>query len=347
MWIRNAWYVAAWADEVTADALLNRIYLGTPVILYRTADGGLVAMEDRCCHRHAPLSKGRLEGDDIRCMYHGLKFAPSGKCTEIPGEEKVPPQMKVATFPVAERDSLVWIWLGDPALANEGDIVHCPRLTEPGWRHQQGYLRYDTDYRLIVDNLLDLTHLAYVHAGTIGQGVAGRVRPDVAAADHGLHIRHVWENDDPSPHHVRAGGFSGKIDRWNSYDWHLRGNLMVMDTGVAAAGTGGPDGDRDGAMLIQHLSALTPETEHTTHYHFTSAYDFALDDDEIAAGFAASVVAAFHEDKDIIEAQQKVIDLEPSRPMMVAPFDGALTQIRRRIAEIVEQEAASGRLAAE
>ena len=162
MWIRNAWYVAAWADEVTADALLNRIYLGTPVILYRTADGGLVAMEDRCCHRHAPLSKGRLEGDDIRCMYHGLKFAPSGKCIEIPGEEKVPPQMKVATFPVAERDSLVWIWLGDPALANEGDIVHCPRLTEPGWRHQQGYLRYDTDYRLIVDNLLDLTHLAYV-----------------------------------------------------------------------------------------------------------------------------------------------------------------------------------------
>lgn len=118
MQIKNAWYVAGWASEVAADDLLSRTFLNVEVILYRDGEGSVVAMEDRCCHRHAPLSKGRLEGDAVRCMYHGLKFAPNGLCIEIPGEKKLPPRMKVRCFPVVEQQNLIWIWLGDPALAN-------------------------------------------------------------------------------------------------------------------------------------------------------------------------------------------------------------------------------------
>ena len=127
--IKNAWYVAGWASQIKSDELLSRTFLNVPIILYRDSDGNAVAMEDRCCHRFAPLSKGRLEGDSIRCMYHGLKFSATGDCIEIPGGDKIPPNMKVKTFPVTERQKLVWIWLGDPTLANETEITDLPYLS--------------------------------------------------------------------------------------------------------------------------------------------------------------------------------------------------------------------------
>lgn len=109
-----------------------------PVVLYRESESSVIAMEDRCCQRFAPLTKGRLEGDAVRCVYHGLQFAPSGQCIEIPGEGKVPPQMKVQTFPVAERQQLIWVWLGDPALADPSEIVDLPYLDTPEWAYREG-----------------------------------------------------------------------------------------------------------------------------------------------------------------------------------------------------------------
>ena len=84
MFIRNTWYVAAWSHEVESEALFARVITGIPVLLYRESGGGVVALEDRCCHRGAPLSVGRREGDCVRCMYHGLKFDSTGTCVEAP-----------------------------------------------------------------------------------------------------------------------------------------------------------------------------------------------------------------------------------------------------------------------
>jgi phenylpropionate dioxygenase-like ring-hydroxylating dioxygenase large terminal subunit len=340
MWIKNAWYVAAWASEVAPDALLARIILGIPVVLYRTQDGEAVALEDRCGHRLAPLSKGRLEGSELRCMYHGIKFGPTGECVEIPGETATPKNMKVQSFPLVEKNKLLWIWVGEAALADPADIVDIPHLDSPDWRYSEGFIHYDANYKLIADNLLDFTHLAYVHEKTFGTNMAGEVRPEVELTDFGIHLSYLWNNDEAPPMIKNAGGFAGKIDRWNLCAWHVRGNMLLMDAGSMAPGAGGHASGREGAIQFRHVSIQTPECENTTNYFFCHAHDFGIDDDKIAAGIWDTVCAAFEEDRDIIEAQQRSIDLDPSQPMTAAPFDGPLIHIRGKIDAVIAAEQA-------
>ena len=338
IWIKNAWYVAGWSSDIKSDELLSRTFLNIPIILYRDSSENVVAMEDRCSHRFAPLSKGRLEGDSIRCMYHGLKFSAAGDCIEIPGGDKIPPGMKVKTFPVTERQKLVWIWLGDPTLANEREITDLPYLDSPYWAYKEGYIHYESDFRLIADNLLDFSHLTFVHEKTIGSSGLANERPKSEIQDYGIRLINFNKNDDPAPHVKKFGGLNGKVDRWTISDWYYRGNLLVMDSGSMPAGSDGPDGDRAGAIEFRHLSALTPETDLTCHYHFAQAQSFATDNDDVTEGIFKTVCIAFEEDRDIIEAQQRVINLDPMRDMKPVSFDGPLTHIRKIMNKAIEQE---------
>lgn len=140
--IHQSWYVAAWDHEVTSDGLLARKLLGQPIVLYRDEAGQVVALEDRCCHRAAPLSAGRKEGDCVRCLYHGMKFNSQGICVEIPGQHQIPGKARVRTYPIVERDRFVWIWMGDPAQANPADILDFYWHTSPAWRMKPGYIHY-------------------------------------------------------------------------------------------------------------------------------------------------------------------------------------------------------------
>jgi phenylpropionate dioxygenase-like ring-hydroxylating dioxygenase large terminal subunit len=175
--LMNSWYVAAWDYELADGKLLARTILEEPVVLYKGESGRVVALDNRCCHRGAKLSNGRMEGDDVRCMYHGLKFDPSGKCIQIPGQENIPPKLGVRSYPVVERDHLVWIWMGDADKANPGDILDFPCLRDPRWKGIPGYLHYDANYLLIVDNLSDFAHLAFVHTRTLGARRSMRTSP--------------------------------------------------------------------------------------------------------------------------------------------------------------------------
>ncbi len=166
MFLRNCWYVIAWDYEIPADGLFSRTVLNEPILVFRTADGGYAALEDRCCHRHAPLSKGRKEGDNVRCGYHGLKFDAGGRCVEAPGLDRIPPQAKVKSYPLALRNKWLFVWMGDPARAEERLLPDNFSNAHPDWRNKPGYLHYDTPYLLICDNLLDFTHLSYVHEKT-------------------------------------------------------------------------------------------------------------------------------------------------------------------------------------
>jgi len=170
MFIKNTWYVAAWSHEVGASNIFSRTIISQPVMLYRKEDGQVVALQDRCGHRGAPLSLGRREGDCVRCMYHGLKFDSRGACVEVPAQERIPPQAKVQTFPVVERHRWIWIWMGDPALADPATIPDTHWLDDPDWRGLPGYIHYYVNYLLICDNLLDFSHLPYVHPTTLGGG---------------------------------------------------------------------------------------------------------------------------------------------------------------------------------
>ena len=200
MFLRNCCYVAGWSHHIAADSLVSRTMLGEPIVLYRKADGGVVALEDRCCHRLAPLSRGRIEGDDLRCMYHGLKFAPSGKCVEVPGQDFAPSSAVVRSYPVVERDCWVWLWMGEPTLADPALIPAALGHDHPDWFMQTGQLAYEANYELINDNLLDLTHLSYVHEKTLGRNSMswGESRPQVTPIERGLRIAR-WVVNNPAP----------------------------------------------------------------------------------------------------------------------------------------------------
>lgn len=341
MFIRNCWYVAAWDHEVSAEGMLARTLLNQPVLLYRDTSGRIVALEDRCCHRAAPLHLGRKEGDCVRCMYHGLRFDPSGACVEIPGQERIPPQTRVRSYPVEERNRLIWIWMGDPERADANTIVPYPWHDSPDWRMKPGYLHYQANYQLIIDNLLDFTHLAWVHPNTLGTDSAAALKPAIERDLDGvgtLSIARWYLNDEMPNMHKAIATFEGKVDRWQIYQWSPPA-LLRMDAGSAPTGTGAPDGHRvPEALQFRHTSIQTPETATTSHYWFCQARNFRLDDDALTERIFDSVMVAFEEDRAMIEGQQKIISLSPDRPMIPIGADAGLNQARWLVDRLIKAE---------
>ena len=167
MFVKNCWYVAAWNYELS-DGFLARTIVNEPVVLFRAQDGRPVALEDRCCHRSLPLSLGKQVGDLVQCGYHGLEFNLDGACVRVPGQSTVPPGARVHAYPVIEKWRWVWIWMGDPALADEALIPDFHWNEDPDWVAVGDVYRANCDYRLIVDNLMDLSHIQFVHVSTLG-----------------------------------------------------------------------------------------------------------------------------------------------------------------------------------
>ena len=185
-------------------------------MIYRGASGKVVALDDRCCHRAAPLSMGRIEGDDIRCMYHGMKFEPGGKCIQIPGQDMIPPKLGVRSYPVVERYNLIWIWMGDIEKADPNLIVDYPPLADPKWRGLPGYMHYKANWLLIVDNLSDFAHLAFVHTHTLGgsEEYAYKTKPvAIEKLDDGFRVERWHMSADPPPYHSQGDLEQDRQDR--------------------------------------------------------------------------------------------------------------------------------------
>ena len=342
MWVRNAWYVAGWSEEFAAGTLHARTVIGEPLVLYRRADGAMVCLEDRCCHRFAPLSRGRLEGDELRCMYHGLKFAADGRCTEIPGQTSIPERACVRTFPVVESGCWLWIWMGAAEQADPATIPATITRDDPEWRLGTGTLDYAADYRLINDNLLDLSHLSFAHEKTLGRGQPrwADERPKMTRLPRGLRFER-WNEDDPAAGFLSR--FGERLDMWTSYDFLLPG-IFVQRTawhpaGAArAAGFGVPDGDPVFVRFDDH--AVTPVGARSSRYFYAAGGSRAVMDEQSAARMLDFSTRAFLEDKGIIEAQQVVIDREPDRPMLATSLDAGPTRFRRIVDEFLAAEAA-------
>jgi phenylpropionate dioxygenase-like ring-hydroxylating dioxygenase large terminal subunit len=336
--LRNRWYVAAWDREVGRE-LLARTILGEAVVLYRRADGTAVALEDRCCHRNLPLSMGALEGDELRCGYHGLKFDASGACVEIPGQERIPAGARVRAYPLVERYNWVWIWMGDPAAADTALIPDWWWCDHPQWAWTRpDPIHVDCHYQLINDNVLDVTHLAYVHATSIGSGAITEF-PVTTEREADLVRMKRWIVDRPAPPmYQKAGGFKGNVDRWQIVE-HVPPCFSVNFAGCADTGTGAPQGDRSGHRIdLMALSAPTPETERTTRYYFGFVRSFALSDPATEELFSTGLVKVFHEDVAVLEAQQRMNDLKPHAPNVSIAVDAAPTAARRMLDELIRAE---------
>lgn len=303
--ILNEWYVAAFKDEVGRELLARKI-LNKRVVMYRTLDGAPVALEDRCAHRSFPLSKSHLEGDSIICGYHGFKYSCTGDLVEIPSQSKCPHGIGIRNYKLAETGPLVWIWLGDQSLADESKIPHLPWLEDSNWACTSGYFFHPGNYVSMHENLMDLTHLTFLHAATIGT-------PDYASAPyktelkdgHYKLIREVVPTT-LSPVWGQTTGLAGKdtAARIATSEFLSPGLHQVSVKFYDSA----LDEETRENYKIHTAHILTPETNNTMHYFIVHGRDFALNDEHIERFMHEQLFAAFQEDVEGLGALEAILD---------------------------------------
>ncbi|HPE30780.1 MAG TPA: aromatic ring-hydroxylating dioxygenase subunit alpha [Parvularculaceae bacterium] len=343
MFIQNAWYAGAWAHELTKDGVLPRKILSKSLLFFRTSSGEVTALRDRCSHRFAPLSAGRREGDCIRCMYHGLVFDKDGKCVEEPGRKGVSPNTSVPAYPTVERHKLVWVWMGDADKADLDLIPDCHHHVDPSWRSIPRYAHFKANYLLVLDNLLDFSHLSFVHEKTLGGSKSiAEIRPKVEKTEKGVQLTRWYLNEPAFAPYLRGyERFDGAIDRWNIYHLSTLSNHFSMSAGSAPAGTGAPDGTlHPQTMQFHSHQVITPEDENGTHYFWTYGHNFALDDARFTEALAERISAGFKEDRTMIEAQRAVIEESEGEDIEMAFIlaDNGLALGRRLIDERLAEE---------
>jgi phenylpropionate dioxygenase-like ring-hydroxylating dioxygenase large terminal subunit len=345
MFVRNSWYVAAWSHELIDDTLLARTILNERVLLYRASDDSVVALEDRCSHRGAPLSLGRLEGKCVRCMYHGLLFDPTGACVEVPGQKLIPPIFRLKTYRIVDTGRLVWIWMGDPTLSQQVEIPDFSYLQNADWHGMPDYLHYDANYLLIADNLADFNHIAYVHTNTLGGSeryvVEHEQSPLERRAD-GFKLTKWHMNSDLPPFVRKIEKKLTKVDRWNTVEMKVPA-FFYLESGFSPAGNGLREGKREGLIEFRNFQAMTPETEATTHFFWVYMHNQAKDVERISLSLHDSILEGFYEDKRIIETQQKVLERDPTFKLKAIASDAPLAHLRGLIDKRLKEESAEPR----
>ncbi len=332
--IRDQWYVAAFSGEVAA-APLGRTICDGPVVLFRRGDGTVAALADRCSHRHYPLSRGRIVGDRLQCGYHGACFDGAGKCVAIPGQESIPASFHLRAYPVAERDGAIFLWMGDPARADVSLLPDWQLNTASDWATVRGLHHFPANYQLVLDNLLDLTHVQFVHKNLGGPGVAES--PLAFSVDGDVVNTFRMMRDVELPGLFKALGKSGKFDRWQKQI--VRAPAYVyFEAGAEPAGSNKPPGAPHHVVI----QGITPETGTLTHYFWATARHFAVDDEAISDKMRAITVDAFDEDVAVLAAQQRSIDEDRSGcPLNAFACDAAGLAVRRILARKVAAENAA------
>ena len=340
--LRNQWYCAALSHEIK-ETPLGRIFLGEPVVMYRKSDGTAVALEDRCCHRRAPLSKGQIEGDNLRCGYHGLLYDPGGKVIWAPGQEKLPPGAQVRSYPFVEKHGWAWIWMGDPALADPKTAPAFHWYDAPGWAGCGACLDVKANYLLLVDNLLDLSHLAFLHIKTIG--AADDTNPHLTWERQGNLLRglRIARNIAPSQRQI-AQGDNLRTDSTKIMTFTVPANVVIEIGAVEAGKTEDDPTNRVNRKLVV-LDSMTPETETSCHYFWGNCRNYAIDDEKVTEMVLKSTSVAFDEDKFMLEAEQRIIDIDPAAPQIDLIGDAGGLQARRIVERLLSEEQTSARAA--
>jgi len=322
--IMNAWYVGLWGNELPAGKLVSQTILNEPVVFFRKQDGAPAAIRDRCSHRFVPLSMGTLvSGDRVQCAYHGLEFGADGKCMKNPHPPNtIPAALHLPSFPVVEKHSLIWIWMGDmpadPALIPD---YSCLETSAPEHITDPSYLNIKAHYELIVNNLLDLSHVVYLHSGILGsKGIElSEVKVDTSG-DVVTVSRFASDVETPGMFQMMAPAGFERGDSFTSISWFAPGNLLLK---TGSCKTGQPQETGTGYLAI-HL--ITPETERSSHYRYTAVRFNVMTEGEalneqIRQKIRELRTFAFAEqDGPVIEAQQRRLDASGTRlePVLLA-----------------------------
>lgn len=342
--VRNAWYMAAWAHDLEPGKPIGSTFLGEPVVMYRKADGTPVALEDRCPHRFAPLSLGKIvDGDRLQCAYHGIEIDSAGACAFNPhGAKNIPSRARVASYPLVEKHLALWIWMGDKPAdpARIPDFSLLDDVPEFCSTKLDG-IKIAADYKLIVDNLLDLSHTCYLHAGTLGNADTIDSSVDVEADGNDILVTRLATGASvPGMMSMQWPGHPQRMDVFTRMRW-MAPCYMNLLTGVCEGGHPWESGTG-----IHALHMLTPETVHSTHYFFTAVrFGLRISDPEKNREIQERIGklrrhAFVAEDAPVIEAQQRAIDTanKPLDPVVLS-IDVGTQRWRRALEKLQEAEA--------
>jgi len=298
--VRNAWYVACFSGELATGALFARKIAGLRVVLFRDSQNRPVALLDQCPHRSYPLSKSKLDGDDIICGYHGLRFGKDGRCLDVPMQDRVPRSLCVRRFATVEESPLIWIWTGDPALA---ETTPTPGrdwfLDRGGWAKAEAYLHVRASYVHLHENLLDLSHLTFLHSRTFGTPDYARAPTETEVTDDSIIVRRAVLPTRLPPIYAVPLNMEGKDAARIVTSSYVAPGLSI--SAVVLQDLTLPPNERQDHH-IRTAQLLTPEDQTSLHYHYIVARDFAMERTEMDGFILNNITAAFHEDVDALEA---------------------------------------------
>lgn len=340
-WAINQWYVAGWDYEIDRKPLARTI-CGQPIMLYRRFDRTVVAMRDACPHRMLPLSMGIKEGDNIRCRYHGLLLDSHGQGMEMPlKSEPVVRTACVQVYPVVERHRFAWIWIGEPDKADADLIPNFWPCSDPAWTFDGGYYRIACDYRLMIDNLMDLTHETHVHAGSIGQPELLETPMETTSVGNEVFVKRWMPGINAPPLWRNALKQDGAVDRWQICQF-MPPSSVIIDVGVAPVGAGATIERHDQGVRGFVVDALTPESPTSSHYFWGMARNFDVADTGFTARLKTQQGGVFQEDLEILEAQQKSIERNPDLRLRAYSIDGGGVRARMVIERLIKEQVAAG-----
>lgn len=341
MFLRNCWYVAGWSHEFGRDLKAQKL-LGENIVFYRKEDGSPVALEDACPHRKLPLSMGALEGDQVVCGYHGLTFDCSGKCTDSPTQRGMTPRRAVVkSYPVVERYRLLWIWMGDPELANPDDIFKIENFDNPEWGYTDGgVLPIACNYLWVADNLLDPSHVAWVHVTSFAGSGTDDQPLDVEKTDRGVIVSRWIYDQMPSPYYKDLVRFEGTCDRLQHYEMCIPAIALNMSV-YTPVGTGGPGEPHvDKTYVNISYNFLTPVDENNTRYIWFQHRNTDPNDAAISEKMNDGAIMAFNEDKAILEAVHQGM-AHKATPNIDMGLDQGAKIFRKKLQTLIDAEQAA------
>lgn len=335
--LKNAWYAAGWGKDIV-DKPIARTILGEPVVLFRQEDGAVVrALYDACPHRFAPLSLGRLTGDGLACLYHGLQFDGSGKCVRNPhGQGAIPSALSVRSYPTVERFGMVWIWMGDASAADPASLPPLERMERPDLSWIYGQLHVEANYELVTDNLLDLTHVEFLHPLLASPGNSARTTFRAEESDRVISALYDVRDEPITGLFQILWTDAAPTATLHAYmHWHAPANLE-LDTGMISE-------EADGGPKIPTVHLLTPETENSTHYFWAAGRNRQHGNEQVSAMLHFGTQNAFeNEDEPMIRAvrsRMRSNDLFSHKPALL-PIDKAAVLARRRLLALIQAEEA-------
>ena len=335
-YLRNCWYAASWDHELGVEPVAITV-LDEPVVLFRSGDGEVRALQDTCPHRFAPLSRGRIKGSVIACGYHGLEFDGMGRCVRNPhGKGVIPNALSVRAFPVAMHCGMIWIWMGEADRADRSRLPSFPDREGDHFAWVHGQLDVSANYELVIDNLLDLTHVEFLHPFLASPGNSERTR--FRAEQRGDEVSAYYDVEGEPISGLFRLLWDGKEDTANliAYmHWQAPSNLL-LETAMSVQKE---VGETDPRVQIIHL--LTPASEDKTRYFWAAGRNLARDDDQISQMLHFGTQSAFeNEDEPMIQAvrsRMKSNDLMAHNPALIAT-DEAGVRARRILARQISQE---------